>query len=100
MPRRVLPSTGTLQTLRDPTDAGEQRFEQVPVLPLALTPALQQIDLHQVHRVDIRVAQLDRPLLCGIAVEERAAVFDRQHLLASGDVLGPDSRKELRSELR
>ena len=61
-PRPQTRSARTLQALRYPTDAGEQRIEQIAILALAGAPALQQVHLHQVHRIDVGIAQLDRPL--------------------------------------
>ena len=45
-------------------------------------PALQQVDLHEVHRVDVGIAQLDRALQRRIGIEQLAAVLDGEHLLA------------------
>ena len=60
-----------------------------PGAPLG-APALQQVHLHEVHRIDVGVAQLDRALQCRIGIEQLAAVPDGEHLRARRLVLGAD----------
>src|SRR5438105_2441580 len=77
-------SARTLQALRDPTDACQQRLEEVAVLAPCGAPALEQIHLHEIHGIDIRVAQLQRPLQGGIGIEQRLAALDLEDML-TGD---------------
>src|ERR1700722_5551385 len=83
-------STRTLQSLRDTRDARQQRFKQVAVTAVRVAPALQQVDLHQVHRVDVGVAELDRALQGRVRVEQVAAVLDGEDMLPGRLVLGAD----------
>ena len=69
---------GVLQRLRDSSDAGEQRFEQMLIGAVGFTPALQQIDLQQTDRVGIRVAQPYRTLQCRVIIQQVLGTFDPQ----------------------
>src|ERR1700740_1231685 len=75
-------SSGALQALGNAADAREQRREQFPILASAGAPALQQIHLHEVHGIEIRVTQTDRALHGRDEVEQLAAAADLEHLLA------------------
>src|SRR6516162_6404534 len=81
-------STGALQSLGDAADAREQRREQLAVLAAARAPALQQVHLHEIHGIEVGVAQADGALHGRIEVEQLAAVADGEHLRARPLVLG------------
>ena len=83
-----------MQTLRDTTDAREQGFEEIAILSIGRAPTLQQVDLHQVHRVDVGIAQLDRTLQRRIRVEQGLAAFDREHVFACVRVFAAEVGKE------
>src|SRR5262249_46881386 len=88
MASRAARSARALQPLGDATDAREQRREQLAVLTAARAPALQQVHLHEVHGIEVGVAQPDRALHGRIEVEQRAAVADGEHLRARALVFG------------
>ena len=50
-------SASRLQAAGDATDCGHQGTEQPAIFPAAGAPARQQIHLHKVHRINIRIAQ-------------------------------------------
>src|SRR6516225_5630484 len=75
----AIASTGALQPLRDAADAREQRREQLAVLAAAGAPALQQVHLHEVHGIDVGVAQADGALHGRIVVVRDIEVGARQH---------------------
>ena len=52
----------------------------------------EQLDLDRVHRVDVRVAELDRPLDDRVAVEQLARLDDREHRRHRPPVLRLDQR--------
>src|SRR5262249_31669359 len=58
-PRRARALTGVSQRSRDAGDRAEQRQ---PSSLVAGTERCDQLDLDRVHRVDVRIAQVDRPL--------------------------------------
>src|SRR5215212_8805340 len=72
-------SPRTLQALRYPIDACEQGLEEFTVLALRGTPATQQIDLHEIHGIHVRIAQLDRALQGGLGIEQAGTVFYFEH---------------------
>src|SRR5689334_15309831 len=76
------PSSGALQTLSDTANTREQRGEQLSILAAAGAPALQEVHLHEVHRVDVRIAQADGALHGRIEIEQLTAVTYREHLRA------------------
>src|ERR1700691_6348161 len=63
-------SAGGLQSLRDAAYGDPQRAEQGLILAPRRTPALEQVHLHEVHGIDIGIAQVDGPLQGRIAVEQ------------------------------
>ena len=63
---------GVLDSQRDPLNGGFQRFQQLVVPPVTIAPALQQVDLQQVQRIDVRISQHDGALQSGIAFQQRA----------------------------
>jgi hypothetical protein len=67
---------------------------------LAGAPALQQVDLHQVHRIDIRITQLDRALQRGIRVQELIALRDQQQVRSGELVLATHLVEEAQQRLR
>jgi len=67
-----------LQTLRNTVDAREQGLEQFTIGASACTPATQQIDLHEVHGIDIGVSECQRALLGAFAVQKFVLLFDEQ----------------------
>src|SRR6185312_17414417 len=52
-------SGDALQSLRNAAGAREQRIEEITVGAAAGTPALEQVHLHEVHRIDVGAAQPD-----------------------------------------
>ena len=84
----------------DAADAGQQRLEQVAVLAAAGAPALQQVHLHEVHRVDVGVAQADGALQLWLGVEQRAAALDGEDLFAGEAVLAADVLAEVAQRRR
>src|SRR5581483_8838069 len=93
-------STGALQPLRDAGNAGEQSLEEVPVAATGLAPAMQQIDLHEVHGVDIRVAQLDGALQGRVGIQQGARVLDREDMLPRDLEFGANLPEEVSQRLR
>src|ERR1700734_2389518 len=93
-------SSDALQPLRNAARAGQQRLEEITVAAAAGAPALQQVHLHEVHRIDIRVAQPDGALQRGLAIEEARGAFQPQHALARLVVLGADHGREPPQRLR
>src|SRR3974390_1828658 len=75
-------SPRTLQPLRDAAHAGEERFEEVPVLAAARAPGGEQVDLHEVHRIDIRITQHDRALQGRICIEQPPGALHLEQSLA------------------
>src|SRR5262245_39879491 len=75
--------SGALQSLADAAHRREQRREHFPILPSARTPASQQIDLHEVHRIDVRIAQHDRTLHGRLSVEESRTSTQLEDLFAA-----------------
>src|SRR6516162_7929937 len=75
-------SAGALQALGDAADAREQRREQLVILAATGPPALQQVDLHEVHRIDVGVAQTDGALHGRIEIEPLAGAADGENLTA------------------
>src|SRR5262245_11683688 len=75
-------SSGALQTLGNPANTREQRGEQLSILAAAGAPALQQVHLHEIHRVDVRIAQADGALHGRVEIEQLTAVAYREHLRA------------------
>src|SRR3977135_530254 len=90
-PGWILPRA--LQSLGDAGDACEECLEQIAIPAVARAPALQQVHLHQVHGIDVGIAQLYRSLQRRVRVEERAAVLDGEHMFAGGGVLVADVDK-------
>src|SRR5262252_5124359 len=84
---RSVISPGALQTLGYAADAREQRREEIAILASAGAPALQQVHLHEIHRVEVRVAQADGALHGRIEIEQLTRATDLQHLAAGSLVL-------------
>ena len=67
---RVPALAGILNAQRDALDGGLQGLEQGVVLASAIAPAVQQVDLQQVQRVDIRIAQANVALQHLLVIEQ------------------------------
>src|SRR5579883_2680911 len=87
-------SCDALQPLRNPARAREQRLEEIAVAAAAGTPALQQVYLHEVHRIDVGIAQADGSLQRRLAVEQLRAALEGQDPLARQLVFGADLCRE------
>src|SRR6185312_4163227 len=83
-------SSDALQPLGDAARAGEERLEEVAVAAPAGAPALQQVHLHQIHRIDVGIAQPDGTLQRRLAVEQVRAALQPEHPLPRPRVLGAD----------
>src|SRR5438105_13871673 len=64
------------QRRRDPRDRSEQR--QLSRLVARAMPA-QELDLHRVHRIDVRIAELDRATQDRLALEQPRDTCGRQN---------------------
>src|SRR4029077_11291984 len=89
-----------LHALGDGPDARQQRVEELAVGASPGAPALEQVDLHQVHRINVGVAQRNRALHGRVGIEQRAAVLDGEHLLAGALELSADLAREAPQRLR
>src|SRR5207249_594758 len=62
------------------SDSGDRAHQRpADLLAAARAPAAQQLDLELVHRVDVRVAQLDRAAEHRVPVEQLLLVDDLEH---------------------
>ena len=85
------------QRRRDARDRAEQRQTRRLV---ARTVAAQQLDLDRVHRIDVRVPQVDRPLHDRLAVEQPLDTRRAQHARDRELVLAFDRRRTSRRATR
>ena len=97
-------STGGLQAERDAGDTREQRVEKLTIQAPACAPAPQQVDLHQVHRVEIGRAQQHRALQLRPAVgharmASRAETSRRTSFALSSEMVSWWSMSEFRLEV-
>jgi hypothetical protein len=67
--------------LSDAADRGPQCSEQRFIAPARRTPALQQIHLHEMHGIDIGIAQHDGPLQRRVIVDETGGAAKPQHVV-------------------
>src|SRR5512146_2562217 len=91
---RPLLSSDALQSLRDAAGAREQRLEKIAIAAAAGAPALEQVHLHEIHRIDVGIAQPDGALQRRIAVQQVCAALQPQDALARPGVFGADLSRE------
>ena len=69
---------GGLQALGDAVDAGQHSLKQVFIFASAGTPTPQQVHLHQVHRINVGIAQGNGPLQGPVTVQQLAGLLNLQ----------------------